>query len=226
VRRRPLICHPDRSVPGFPVELVGVGEAHAAFLTESRTRSHGWSHVQEIRVGMTKGRGTAHLSSRTEGWTGGRRLSAIFIHLGEPQAHHTTPVGMTKSRVVVEVDGQNQHNSNHLGFICPRSLQRIQQVALSPFAPMPGTLEGAAPRLFRPMYAGARETVQGSGLGCLHSCSRSRTALGFLTYSVRKACIGSTDAARLAGMSAANIPDKRRMAGPNTRILGSFLLTP
>jgi hypothetical protein len=39
--------------PGFPVGLVGVGEPHAAFLTESRTRSHGWSHVQEIRVGMT-----------------------------------------------------------------------------------------------------------------------------------------------------------------------------
>src|SRR5271170_2222825 len=36
--------------PEFPVELVGVGEPHAAFLTESRTRSHGWSHVQEIRV--------------------------------------------------------------------------------------------------------------------------------------------------------------------------------
>ncbi len=27
--------------PGFPVELGGVGELHAAFLTESRTRSHG-----------------------------------------------------------------------------------------------------------------------------------------------------------------------------------------
>jgi hypothetical protein len=32
------------------VELGGVGEPHAAFLTENRTRSHGWSHVQEIRV--------------------------------------------------------------------------------------------------------------------------------------------------------------------------------
>ena len=40
--------------PGFPVELVGVGESHAAFLTESRTRSGRWSRVQEIRVGMTK----------------------------------------------------------------------------------------------------------------------------------------------------------------------------
>ena len=36
--------------PGFPVELVGVGELHAAFLTESRTREHDWSRVQEIRV--------------------------------------------------------------------------------------------------------------------------------------------------------------------------------
>jgi hypothetical protein len=67
----------------------------------------------------------------------------------------------------VEVDGQNQHNSNHPGFICPRSFQRIQQVALSPFAPMPGTLEGAAPRLFRPMYAGARGTRPGKWAGLL-----------------------------------------------------------
>jgi hypothetical protein len=30
-----------RRYPGFPVELVGVGEVHAAFLTESRTRGRG-----------------------------------------------------------------------------------------------------------------------------------------------------------------------------------------
>src|ERR1700691_5375496 len=30
----------------------GVGEPHAAFLNESRTRSHGWSHVPEIRVAV------------------------------------------------------------------------------------------------------------------------------------------------------------------------------
>src|SRR5271170_611583 len=30
----------------------GVGEPHAAFLNESRTRSHGWSRVQEIRVAV------------------------------------------------------------------------------------------------------------------------------------------------------------------------------
>ena len=36
--------------PGFPVDLGGAGELHAAFLIESRTCSLGWSHVQEIRV--------------------------------------------------------------------------------------------------------------------------------------------------------------------------------
>jgi hypothetical protein len=35
------------------VELGGAGEPHAAFFMESRTRSRGWSHVQEIRVRMT-----------------------------------------------------------------------------------------------------------------------------------------------------------------------------
>ena len=38
------------SPPGFPVDLGGAAELHAAFLTESRTCSLGWSHVQEIRV--------------------------------------------------------------------------------------------------------------------------------------------------------------------------------
>jgi hypothetical protein len=32
------------------VDLGGAGEHHAAFFTESRTRSLGWSPVQEIRV--------------------------------------------------------------------------------------------------------------------------------------------------------------------------------
>jgi hypothetical protein len=127
----------------------------------------------------------------------------------------------------VEVDGQTQYNSNHPGFICPRSLQRIQQVALSPFAPMPGTLKGAAPRLFRPMYAGANMGHPSREVGWVACEAKADQGLPLrYCYSVRKACIGSTDAARLAGMSAANIPDKRRMAGPNTRILGSFLLTP
>jgi hypothetical protein len=35
---------------GFPVELAGVGELHAAFLNESRTRIRWWSPVQEIRI--------------------------------------------------------------------------------------------------------------------------------------------------------------------------------
>jgi hypothetical protein len=54
--------------PGFPVELVSVGEPDAAFLTESRTRSHGWSHAQEIRVGMTKFRAVTFVRSRQIGW--------------------------------------------------------------------------------------------------------------------------------------------------------------
>jgi hypothetical protein len=29
---------PSTALPGFPVEVGGVGELHAAFLTESRTR--------------------------------------------------------------------------------------------------------------------------------------------------------------------------------------------
>jgi hypothetical protein len=32
------------------VGLGGIKELHAAFLTESRTREHGWCRVQEIRV--------------------------------------------------------------------------------------------------------------------------------------------------------------------------------
>ena len=35
---------------GFPVELGGTKELHAAFLTESRTREHWWCRIQEIRV--------------------------------------------------------------------------------------------------------------------------------------------------------------------------------
>jgi N-methylhydantoinase A len=37
--------------PGFPVELRGVVEPHAAFLNESRTRGHEQGYVQEIRSG-------------------------------------------------------------------------------------------------------------------------------------------------------------------------------
>jgi hypothetical protein len=34
-----------RASPGFPVDLVGVGELHAAFLNESRTRGRWWRPV-------------------------------------------------------------------------------------------------------------------------------------------------------------------------------------
>jgi hypothetical protein len=42
-------CSPQRT-PGFPVELPGVDELHAAFLNESRTRTRRWRPVQEIRA--------------------------------------------------------------------------------------------------------------------------------------------------------------------------------
>ena len=41
---------PPLRYPGFPVEVGGVGELHAAFLTESRTRGRwGVPRLQEIR---------------------------------------------------------------------------------------------------------------------------------------------------------------------------------
>src|ERR1700733_10654796 len=45
---------------GFPVELSGVVELHAAFLNESRTRGCWWGPVQEIRIRGTKMMGAAH----------------------------------------------------------------------------------------------------------------------------------------------------------------------
>jgi hypothetical protein len=39
---------------GFLVELAGVGELHAAFLNESRTRGCRWCPVQEIRIHRPK----------------------------------------------------------------------------------------------------------------------------------------------------------------------------
>jgi hypothetical protein len=64
---------PPLRYPGFPVELVGVGELHATFLTESRTRGR-WltPHSRKFgyaSVGMTKWRVVAHLGSRGAGWT-------------------------------------------------------------------------------------------------------------------------------------------------------------
>jgi len=44
---------------GFPVDLAGVGELHAAFLNESRTRGCWWRPVQEIRIRGRKRRGEA-----------------------------------------------------------------------------------------------------------------------------------------------------------------------
>jgi len=44
---------------GFPVELSGAGERHAAFLNESRTRGYWWRPVQEIRIRGPKKMGAA-----------------------------------------------------------------------------------------------------------------------------------------------------------------------
>jgi hypothetical protein len=51
-------CSPKRT-PGFPVEIPGVDELHAAFLNESRTRGCRWRPVQEIRVYGPKKMGAA-----------------------------------------------------------------------------------------------------------------------------------------------------------------------
>src|ERR1700688_1297998 len=43
---RPVKCKSVRwASPGFPVDLVGVGELHAAFLDESRTHGRWWGPV-------------------------------------------------------------------------------------------------------------------------------------------------------------------------------------
>jgi hypothetical protein len=44
---------------GFPVDLASVGEPHAAFLNESRTRGCWWCPVQEIRIHGPKTMGAA-----------------------------------------------------------------------------------------------------------------------------------------------------------------------
>ncbi len=54
-----------RPYSGFPVELVGVGELHAAFLNESRTRGRIQRSVQEIR-GIVKGDYAANDRRSTE----------------------------------------------------------------------------------------------------------------------------------------------------------------
>ncbi len=48
-----------KAYSGFPVELSGVGELHAAFLNESRTRGGWWGLVQEIRIRGPKMMGAA-----------------------------------------------------------------------------------------------------------------------------------------------------------------------
>jgi hypothetical protein len=62
--------------PGFPVELGGVGELHAAFRNESSTRGCVRRRVagNPGPVGMTKLRAVAHLGTSGGGWTESKKL--------------------------------------------------------------------------------------------------------------------------------------------------------
>jgi len=102
---------------GFPVELAGVGELHAAFLNESRTLGCWWRPVQEIRIHGPK----TDFSNALTRCTG-------MIALG-------------------------------------RSL----------FALIAEALEGAAPHLFRPMYAGANMGHPSREQGFVLCSNRSAT---------------------------------------------------
>jgi hypothetical protein len=73
--------------PGFPVELVGVGGLHAAFLNESRTRGPVWRHVQEIRV--------AHLLRPRYALARGTRPTPSDFAMTQ------TPQGLNLGRVVL-----------------------------------------------------------------------------------------------------------------------------
>jgi hypothetical protein len=72
--------------PGFPVEIVGVGEHHAAFLNESRTREHGWSRVQEIRVAPSF---SAHVRCGERGAP--VQGSRVVLHLGRQRRELLKP---------------------------------------------------------------------------------------------------------------------------------------
>jgi hypothetical protein len=79
---------------GFPVEVGGVGELHAAFLNESRTRGTGWGCVQEIRV--------SHDVFCREMWEGlllppRNPLGSVSIG-GSPAKVHVIPTSPDKKR--------------------------------------------------------------------------------------------------------------------------------
>jgi hypothetical protein len=76
--------------PGFPVELGGVGELHAPFLTERRTRGPG-PEMRGRKSGFARddtGEGDASMKS-------GCWIEGVFHHLGWGRRPMTTPVGMT-----------------------------------------------------------------------------------------------------------------------------------
>ena len=67
---RPVFVRP--TYPGFPVEVGGVVELHAAFLNESRTRSPVWCSVT----------GNPGTLGRTWGTHGLRRYVCYTAHIG------------------------------------------------------------------------------------------------------------------------------------------------
>ncbi len=83
-RKGPLNCR-SLGCPGFPVKLGGVGELHAPFLTERRTRDSVRRGVagNPGTLGMTKGRANASLESGCWGegvsspWVGRRLMTPL-----------------------------------------------------------------------------------------------------------------------------------------------------
>ena len=102
--------------PGFSVEFGGVGEPHAAFLTESRTRGHVRCSVQNIRVAhlvqpmyaKTRTWGTRPGSKAS--WEAGKAMDKMTANLGDRAkvvhfcSHSPSPghlLGMTRFRMAL-----------------------------------------------------------------------------------------------------------------------------
>ncbi len=118
-----------RATPGFPVEFNGVGEPHAAFLTESRTRGPVRCSVQEIRV--------AHLfqpmyaKTRTWGTVQGARPCEVARDLSHHQRMTLTcrEAGMTRwgTATYAPIDYQ-QKNSDKSSLGLYRALSRCRDL--------------------------------------------------------------------------------------------------
>jgi hypothetical protein len=87
---------PPLRYPGFPVELNGVGELHAAFLTESRTRGR-WLVPRSRKfgyapVGMTNLRAMTHLGMGGGGWTDSNTPRAASSEDSRTRRLSTSPI--------------------------------------------------------------------------------------------------------------------------------------